>query len=208
MKENLSRLFVMTFQGSGDDEQPSSAERLQLIVLALGAALACGAVWGLGAGSSALSLALANVWKVPLVLLMSVATALPASVLAFKIFGAKASPSEVTLPIATGVFAGCAMLATLAPLVGIFYLTSTQAGPLVAMGTVALGLSTGIFVMTRNTVRIAKRESKNAIGSRLIPVVLFCVLQLATLMQCVHLTNGMLPEQTFFDDGIDGLVKR
>lgn len=210
MTKNLSRLFTMTFQGSDDEDAPSSAERIQLTLLALAAALLCGAIWGLGAGSSAFSLALANTWKVPLVLLMSVATALPAAVLAFKIFGAKASPSEVTLPIATGVFAGCAMLATLSPLVGIFYLTSTHVGPAVAMGTVGLGLLIAIFVMARNTMRIgAKRgESKSTIWVRMIPVAIFCVLQLGTLMQCVHLTNGMLPEQTFFDDGIDGMVKR
>ncbi len=210
MTKNLSRLFTMTFQGSDDEDSPSSAERVQLTILALAAALICGAIWGLGAGSSAFSLALANTWKVPLVLLMSIATALPASVLAFKIFGAKTSPSEVTLSIATGVFAGSAMLAALSPLVGIYYLTSTHVGPIVAMGTVGLGLLTAMFVMARNTIRVGRQRSepRTAIWVRLIPVAIFCVLQLGTLMQCVHLTDGMLPEQTFFDDGIDGMVKR
>ena len=72
----LSQLMSLTTSG----ERPASrAQESMLAILALGAALVLASIWGIAAGSESAQLSLANAYKVPMVILLSALTALPAT---------------------------------------------------------------------------------------------------------------------------------
>ena len=60
-----------------------------LAALAIAAALALASLWGIAAGSASASLAMANAYKVPMVILLSALTALPAGLVTLRLTNAR-----------------------------------------------------------------------------------------------------------------------
>ena len=77
---HFSTLLNLTCGKPLGEEDSGRARRLQIVVSALLTSLVFAALWGVAAGSRLPSLAIANLYKVPMVVLIS-AVALPAGLL-------------------------------------------------------------------------------------------------------------------------------
>jgi hypothetical protein len=168
-------------------------------------ALVFAAVFGAAAGSSALTLVLGNLIKVPVVVLLSTLCALPAGFLAWKLAGEGISGSNLLLSFGAAVFAGTMVLAATSPLVALYYHTSSWAGPALGLGSVFLSLIVASALFIKGAVsRVKPGFQRRQIVA---PVMTMLFMQTATLLQFVALASPILPETTVFDGGIDRIVK-
>src|SRR5688572_19771100 len=103
------------------EEEDVKSRRLQMIVAGLLPALGFGALWGLAAGSQVPGQAVANLYKVPMVVLFSSLAAAPAGMLAWKLTGANGRGTDLMLSFVTGVFSGTLVMAVVSPLVALYY---------------------------------------------------------------------------------------
>jgi hypothetical protein len=185
-------------------EQATPARRVQLAVAALLAALLPAAMWGLAAGSAAPALAVADAFKVPLLVLVTAACALPVGLLTLKLGGARLRADQMLLAYAGAVLCGALVLAVLAPVLAIYYQTSSWAGTSVAIGSVGAGLAVAITIFVRNLIRLAPA------GAPRLPVGLAAaavmIVFAVALLQLVALASPILPADTVFDGGIDRLL--
>jgi hypothetical protein len=180
-------------------EDDGRSRRLQLVVFALLASLVFAATWGLAAGSRSAGLAIANLYKVPMVVLLSCAFAAPAGLLAWRISGTRVRGSDLALGFAGGVFGGTLVLAVLAPLVALYYHSSAWAGPLLGIGSAGLALLTGTVMFVRGVVRrLAPGTKKRTV---LFPVAVTVAMQLLTA-----LASPVFPERTVLSGGIDHIA--
>jgi len=185
------------------DSGPS--RRLQLVVFALLASLLFAAIWGLAAGSQTTGLAIANLYKVPMVVLLSCAFAAPAGLLTWRLAGAPIRGSDLALGFSGGVFGGTLVLAVLAPLVALYYHSSAWAGPMLGIGSAGLALVTGTVMFVRGTMRrLPEGASKLA---TLVPVAVTLVMMLLTLLQLAAIAAPIFPERTPFSGGIDHIAR-
>src|ERR1043165_577010 len=170
-----------------------------LAVLAIVSALVLASLWGVAAGSASASLAVANSYKVPMVILLSALTALPAGLVALRLTNAKLSAVELTSAFALAIFGGTLVLATLAPVVAIYYHTSSKAGVPVAMGSVFIALGTATLLFGRSVARRVLEKTGNATSGRaasLFAVVVLVTLFVAALVQYVALASPVIGEGT------------
>jgi len=202
---------LMTFTCGGELRLTRSQETM-LAIFALAAGLVLSAIWGIAAGSSSASLAVSNALKVPMVVLLSAITALPAGLVALRLTNAKLTGAELTSAFATSIFGGTLVLATLAPLVAIYYHTSSKAGVPLALGSVfvALGTATLLFgrAVKRRVIQHTGSETQGRTAS-LIAVVVLVAIFVAALMQYVAVAAPIIGTTgTRFDGGFDGLFVR
>src|SRR3970282_1371429 len=116
---------LMTITCGGEIARPTTRARdAMFAVFAIAAGLVLSSLWGIAAGSASASLAMANAYKVPMVILLSALTALPAGIVALRLTNARLHPAQLASAFATSIFGGTLVLATLAPLVAIYYHTS------------------------------------------------------------------------------------
>ena len=184
----------------------SAARRTQLALAAAMFALGLSALWGAAAASSDATLALANLFKVPLVVAMSALCALPAGMLAMRIIEPRYRAGDVALSMATAILGGCLVLGELAPLVAIYYHTSARFGVQLAIGSVLAAIGVGTFVLRRNLARLAPDGTSRA--ALAIPAAVMMLLLIAGLVQFIALASPILAAPTAFDGGIDALVPR
>lgn len=205
MLRTLSLLLGFAAGQPLPEEDDGPARRFQLGLISWLAALAFAAVFGAAAGSSSLALALGNVVKVPVVVLLSSLCALPAGFLAWKLSGARIAASDLLLSFGSAVFAGTLVLAVTSPLVALYYHTSAWAGPALGIGSVFLSLivASALFIKGASS-RVDKKASRRTIA---FPVVVLLFMQTATLLQLVAMASPILPEVTVFDGGIDRMVQ-
>ncbi|HEY6039006.1 MAG TPA: hypothetical protein VIV58_32210 [Kofleriaceae bacterium] len=171
-------------------------------VIALASGLVLAAVWGVAVGSSSLDLAVANLYKVPMVVLLSALTALPAGLVTLRLTNARLKGSELTGAFATSIFGGTLVLATLAPLVAIYYHTSAKAGVPLAIGSVFVALATASLLFGR---AVARRMAGQPRAASLLAVVILVALFLAALVQFVALASPIIGVHgTVLETGIDG----
>jgi hypothetical protein len=206
MSANLLTLLNVTCGQELPGEERGRARRLQLIVLAALASLVFAGLWGLAAGSGSFTQALDNLYKVPMVVLLSALSAVPAGMLTWKLIGVRYSGTDLLTGFATGVFGGTLVLGVLAPLVGIYYHTSAWAGPMLAMGSVFAALFVATLVFLRNVMKRVPSGVKRRV--MLAPVAVFLFMQMATLVQFIAMASPILPEITVFDGGIDHMVQK
>jgi hypothetical protein len=185
-------------------EDSGRARRLQLVLAALLLSLLFALVWGVAVGVRVPSLMLANAWKVPLVIFLSSAFAIPAGLLAWKLSQAKCRATDLLLGFSGGVFTGTLVLAVLGPVVALYYESSQWAGPVLAQGVVAFSLFAGTIVFARS---VFSRLDGNR-PTVVLPLAVFKVIQIATLLQLIAIVSPILPERTHTDRGIDGLAHR
>jgi len=183
-----------------------SARRLQLAATALLLALLFGAIWGVAAGSSSMAQSLANVWKVPMVVLFGALAAIPGGLLTWKLTGAPGRASELVTQFAGSIFAGTLMMAVLSPLVALYYHSSSWAGPMLALGSTLLAVCVAVAVFVRGAFTgIADTKLRSSL---ILPVFAFVALHLGAMLQLIALASPILPEVTVFDAGVDGFLGR
>lgn len=183
------------------DAAEGRARRLELVASALLASIVFAALWGLAAGSHSTSLALANLYKVPMVVLLSAVCAVPAGMLAYKLVGPPCRGTDLLVAFAGGIFAGTLVLAVLAPILALYYHTSAWAGPMLGIATTFAALGVGGLIFVRAAFRRAALGPRRA--SIAIPVTVFLGLQLAAMLQLVALASPIFPEHTVFSKGVD-----
>jgi hypothetical protein len=196
---NWTGLFQLV-GGRWPMEEEGSAQRVQMAIRATGAAVVLAAAYGIAAGSTDLLLAAGNAWKVPMVVVLSGLTALPAGLLAFKVLGGEKGASQLVVSAAAGNFAATLVLAALSPLVALYYNSSTFWGAPLAMTSCALAVAVGLFSAGR-----LMRRMPHAIKMT-VPFAVLAAVQLLALLQYTHLASPILPEQTVFDHGADALL--
>jgi len=202
---------LMTFTCGGELKLTRSQETM-LAVFALAAGLVLSAMWGIAAGSSSAALAAANAIKVPMVVLLSAITALPGGLVALRLTNAKLKGTELASAFATSIFGGTLVLATLAPLVAIYYHTSSKAGVPLALGSVFVALGTATLLFSRAVKRRVMENTGSETqgrGASLIAVAVLVGIFVAALLQYVAVASPIIGEVgTRFDGGFDGMFGR
>ncbi|MBL0212292.1 MAG: hypothetical protein IPQ07_00135 [Myxococcales bacterium] len=201
----LSQLMTLTCRG--ELAQPMTrANETALTIAALVAGLFLSSLWGIAAGSSSAAMALANAYKVPMVILLSALAALPAGLVALRFANARLAARELISAFMTSLFGGTLVLATLAPLVAVYYHTSSKAGVPLALGSVFVSLATATLLFGR----AVKRKVGSAPGrsSSLVPVVILVALFSAALMQFVALAAPIIGTVTQWSGGFDSVFGR
>jgi hypothetical protein len=206
----LSQLMTLTC--GGQLTRPvTRAQETMIAVFALAAALALSSLWGVAAGSASATLAVANAYKVPMVILLSALTALPAGLVALRLTNAKLTAVELTGAFALAIFGGTLVLATLAPLVAIYYHTSSKAGVPIAMGSVFIALGTATLIFGRAVARRVLEKTGSVTSGRaasLLAVAVLVTLFVAALLQYVAVASPIIGEATRFDGGFDTMFMR
>lgn len=198
----LRRVFDSLSGEPTDYERQGSASKLVLIATVLLTAAACSSVFGVAVGSTALGLALGNVLKVPIVVVLSGLFALPSAVLALRVLGSPVRATDLWLSQATATLAAALVLASSAPLIGLFYHSSEAFGGLAAVGTVFAAIAAGLYVF----VRALRARTDGTKKRAFIPAVALVTLQLLAVVQLVGLASPILPEVTPFSNGADSLL--
>ncbi|MEO8700160.1 MAG: hypothetical protein ABI867_08955 [Kofleriaceae bacterium] len=191
----------MTITAGGDAKVETRSHQLILTISALFAALVLASLWGLAAGSTSATLAFANAYKVPMVILLSALTALPAGLVALRLSNATLPANQLISAFVTSIFGGTLVLATLAPLVAIYYHTSSKAGLPLALGSVFVALATASLLFGRAVARRVAGEAKR--GASLFAVAVLVVLFLTALLQFVAMASPIIGAVTPFDGGFD-----
>jgi len=203
MKTTFYDLFDLTF-GKQDPAPRGGAQKQQIILAAILLSLAFAALYGLAAGSRSLPLMLANLYKLPMVVLISTVCALPAGTLAWKLSGTEDSLSDVFVRHVSAVLAGTAVLLVLAPLLALYYQTSAWAGPMIAIGGSAFAVVVALVQAVRKT--LAGTPEGTSRRAALLPIAVLGFVQLATLLQLLALAAPIVPEVTAFEHGVDGII--
>jgi hypothetical protein len=192
------------------EAEAGSTRRLQIVVSALLTSLVFAALWGAAAGSRIPSLAVANLYKVPMVVLISAVGALPAGLLTWKLAGAPGRATDLMVAFTGGTFAATLVLAVLSPLVALYYHSSIWAGPMLGQGSAILALVVGFVIFVRAMIGRAQADAaKQDEPPRAIlalPVAVLAVVQVAMLVQLIALASPILPERTIFSHGIDHIA--
>jgi hypothetical protein len=180
---------------------PSDHGRALLVIGFVTAGLA--ALWGLAAGSASLGLAATNLFKLPMIVLLPSLAAIPAGLLMLHLFGIPLRFRHFTEAVLGGTLAAALVLAVFSPLVGLYYNTSTWAGPYLAVGSAVLAFGLG----ARSFLCLIRAHAKEHLGASLMTsVVVTAVFALATMTQLIAMLSPILPEATGFESGIDWWV--
>ena len=200
------RTLLDTASGRADETEFSDARSTQLGTYAALSAAAMAALWGVAVGSSSVELALGNLYKVPCIVFLSGLSAVPAGLLAAYLTGSGARVKDLLLSYATSVFTGTLAMVVLAPLVAIYYHTSSWAGPMLGLGSAMLGVGIGALVFTRVALRATPPRAGR--GRMMFAIGTFTVVKLAMMLQLIAIMAPILPQASTFDGGIDALVER
>lgn len=187
-----------------EGEAAGTARRVDLVLQAGLATVGLAAVYGLAAGSTDLGLALGNIYKVPMVILLSSLCAVPVALLTWKLSSAPNKATDLLLGVASGNLAAALVMAALAPVVALYYHTSSWLGGTLALGVATLATGVGMFTLARAVfARAPEMASKLAVG---LPLLVLMVTQIATLVQFIHVASPIIPEVTVFDGGADAML--
>jgi hypothetical protein len=160
------------------------------------------AIWGVAAGSAAPALALANIYKVPMVMALSGVVALPAVVVARHLLRSEIRPVELCAAFVTSLYRASLLLLGFAPLLGVYAYTSQWVAPLLAQGSALLALVCGALSLRSELARLeAPRLQLWLIGG--IAIISFAL----ALLQLVSLATPVLTLPTVFGSGIDGVLR-
>ena len=165
--------------------------------------LAFGAVWGLAAGAGSAQLALANLYKVPMVLTLSTLVALPAILTTRHLLELSASPLEVLAAVVRSLFRAGLVLVGFAPLLAVYAYTSQWFSPLLAQ--ISGGLAIVCAAVSLGSQFLKLEGSRN----RLLVLTVVSALALClSLLQLIAIATPILSVPTAFGAGIDGVLSR
>jgi len=200
----LLALFDLATGRPLPEEDEGSARRIQLVLRATALSLVFAAIFGLAAGCTDGALAVANLYKVPMVVLLSAICALPVGLLIWKLTDAPTKAGDLLVGVASGNLTATLVLAALSPLVALYYQTSEHMGGPIAMGVILVAVALGLFNVARSVMH---RRGPGVRGPGFaLPVVAVIAVQLAALVQFIHVAHPILPEVTVFDGGIDAIA--
>lgn len=198
------KLFDLAGGAPLPEEADGPAHRIRLMTAALLAACGLAAIYGLAAGSTDIGLAVSNLYKMPMVVVLSALAAIPAALVAWKLTGAVTRATDLLMGLAAGNLTGTLVLAVLAPVVALYYHTSGWLGGTLALGAAALAMLVGVVTMLRGVAsRIPEGASNGAVA---IPVMVMVAMQLAVMVQLIYVASPILPEITVFDGGMDAVL--
>ena len=161
------------------------------------------AVWGLAAGAGSPALALANLYKVPMVITLSTLVALPAILTTRHLLDLACTQLEIIAALTKSLFRASLVLLSFAPLVAVYAYTSQWFSPLLAQVSGGLAILCGALTLHS---QLNKLE-----GSRLHLLVLTAVSAVAlglALLQLIAIATPILTVPTVFGAGIDGVVSQ
>jgi hypothetical protein len=160
------------------------------------------AIWGLMAGAAAPRLALANVYKVPMVVALSLLVALPGVLVARHLLRLYVAPLEIVSALVASVYRASLVLLGFAPLLGVYAYTSQGIAPLLAQGSALLALLYGGVALRTELARLdAPRWQLWSLGGVAGVTVALAMLQL------VALATPVLTLPTVFGGGIEGVLR-
>ena len=187
-------------------ETEGSARRADLVLRAGLATVGLAAVYGLAVGSTDLGLAFSNLYKVPMVIVLSTLAALPLTLLTWKLTGAPNRMSDLLVATASGSFTGALVLATLSPIVALYYHSSSWLGGVLAIGASLAAVLLGSFNLVRSVISHAPEGVSRARIA--LPVIALLAVQQLALIQFIHIASPIIPEVTVFDGGADAMLGR
>jgi hypothetical protein len=190
-----------TSMGVGLPRARDSRQRYDVLVRAL-SGLGFAAIWGLAAGSAAPALAVANIYKVPMVLALSAVVALPAALVTRHLLRVPITPFELCSALVTSLYRASLLLLGFAPLLGVYAYTSQSVAPLLAQGSALMALMCGVVSLRSELARLSAPRSQ----LWLLGAVVATTLALS-LLQLVSLATPVLTMPTVFGGGIDGLLR-
>lgn len=198
------RLFDLIGGKPLKEEEDGPATRYRIMIGATLATTVFAALYGLAAGSTSLTLAIGDVFKMPMVMVLSALSAVPACLLCWKLSGGNNKATDFLMGLTTANLTASLVLAVMSPIVALYYHTSASVGGVLALGTAGLAMILGLASGVRAIrLRIPEEERRHAT----LPMVAMLGMQLAVLLQLVHVASPILPELTLFDYGIDGIVR-
>lgn len=160
------------------------------------------AIWGLMAGAAAPRLALANVYKVPMVVALSLLVALPSVLVARHLLRLRTAPLEIVSALVASVYRASLVLLGFAPLIGVYAYTSQSIAPLLAQASALLALLYGGVALRTELARlVAPRWQLWLLGG-----VAGVTITLA-MLQLVSLATPVLTLPTAFGSGIEGVLR-
>ncbi len=184
------------------DEDDGKARRLQLAIAGLLLSLVFAAIWGVAVGSRIPGLALANAYKLPMIILLSAMFAIPAGMLTWRLSGAEVRGTDLLLGFTSGVFTGTLVMAVLSPVVALYYHSSAWWGPVLAQGVISVAMLVGGLVFGRAVLARVRGKRRSVF----LALTVFKAIHVATLLQLIALASPILPERTSFDRGIDQIA--
>lgn len=204
MIQALPLVSQLLNQAVGKEVEPSTpATKSYLALSGVALSLVSASLWGVAVGCTNLGFALSNAYKVPLVVALSMLAALPPSLLSLRLSGAALGVRPFVNSVAHGMFAGMMWLGVLSPVIGLYFYTSSWAGPVLALGSLLAALIGAFRVLARSLNRSCDSPVDRT-AVRMSGIV-FCVLQLALMWQLIAIVSPIFPEGTVFSMGIDAL---
>jgi hypothetical protein len=197
------------------EENDGPASRMRWILLALAGTAGFAALYGLAAGSTDWTMALANTAKMPMVIVLSALSAMPAALLLWKLGGSRGRATDLLMGLASGNLTASVVLAVLAPVVALYYHTSDWLGGWVALGAASLALLVGVATGAKAIwTRFAAAGGPEAGNDRfvnallaLVPTAAMVTMQMVVMLQLIAVASPILPETTVFDGGADAIVR-
>jgi hypothetical protein len=187
--------------GGALERAPGSRQVHDVLLRAL-SGLGFAAVWGLAAGSAAPALAVANIYKVPMVLALSALVALPAVLVIRHLLRIVVTPFVLSSALVTSFYRASLLLLGFAPLLAVYAYTSQWVAPLLAQGSALLALAVGAFSLRSELAKVAAPR----LQLWLLGAVASVTIALA-LLQLVSLATPVLTLPTVFGSGIDGVLR-
>jgi hypothetical protein len=164
--------------------------------------LAFGSLWGLAAGAAAPLHALANVYKVPMVVVLAVLVALPAVLVARHLLRIEISKLLLVTTLVSAMYRSLLLLLGCAPLLAVYAYTSQWVAPLMAQGSAVAGLLVGGFSLAYDLRRVEGARGQVA----LLGLITAAFVGLS-LLQLISLATPILTMPTAFGAGIDGVLR-
>jgi hypothetical protein len=198
-------LFAFASGRPSADEEASEAVRLRRAGQATLASLGLAALWGLAAASTEPALAVANLLKMPMVVMLSLGAALPAGVVAWRLSDTPGRASDLLVSGAAANLAATLVMAATAPLVALYHHSSASFGAGLAMGSAGLGVLLGLLTLKRG---IRLRAPEQSLSGRRLPSFILAICWIGALVQFIHVASPIIPEVTVFDGGVDAILGR
>lgn len=204
--ELLERLIALIGGERPQLQTEARARRIRLALVATLATAVAAATFGFAAGVGDLSLAVSNVFSVPMVVLFSGVAALPGGALAAKLTGSELGGTDIVMSLVAALLTGALVLGASAPVVGLYYLTESTLSGHIGISAAIIAELVAIWVffraaMTRRPEDVRKRDV-------LVPVLTVAAIQVVCVVQLVGIASPILPETTPFTAGMEGLVLR
>ena len=187
--------------GIGLARPQDSRQRHDVLVRAL-SGLGFAAIWGLAAGSAAPALAIANIYKVPMVVALSAVVALPAALVTRHLLRVAIAPFELCAALVTSLYRAALLLLGFAPLLGVYAYTSQSVAPVLAQGSALMALVCGVVSLRSELARLSAPRLQLWLLGAVVTVTLAL-----SLLQLVSLATPVLTMPTVFGGGIDGLLR-